>query len=747
MTIFRPGRPVRLPAVTVAVAALVATTLAASSNATARELSTPAARTGSIKPVELTGMNASSYSVTLPTGDQVTLTAAGSGRYTVTATPSPATSPAISVRVQSRSNGKTMMSAVPVAAEGLITSGALDRNLFDVAWLAAHGDTGPTGRIPVTVQYAGRQTTATLSSKVTALDGATLVSTDPGAGSVELSVDAARAATFWAALTGQHVNRQAAGHGQPRLAGGATRAWPTGDRTAAAPRAAVGQPTFHVAEIVKRSKGDIFGCNKVPRTTLCEPFTTLYGVAGGGSDTGYVPTSINCVDADPCTTYRVAFNVPAGVYYSGGYSSFYADQRWQNLGLINPQFTVAGDTTFTIDVDKAQQLAVTTPRLTQTFSVQDDRFRSAVDGSGVEDLMFTSEPTYWQASPDVQVTAGTYHEAHGVVLGKPQLTMAVTSPQRLDLDVSYWTYHDAQTAGTRGAARFNGQRSTQIVDAGYGRAEDFAHIDARGKVALVRITAWESSKMTFFGCGSGGPGVVMDEMLNNAIQAGAIAVLVDPSDPAKPGDWCGGLIPESNIESEDPVKIPFAQIPVPQANRLIGLLAHGAVHVGVSGYAGNSPYLYSLRPYFEGGTPTPAHLTVTDAQLARVTEHYHADQPSAGLLGWAEWSPNENLVGESTYEQFAAPTDFTLYRGPASPSNLHLQEGSPPNYQSFYDVLEPAGSTSSTDWNTDIAAPGTHPVADCSGAAGQVHHVPRLRRLVLVLPAEQHVLPGHVPAI
>ena len=38
MTIFRPGRPVRLPAVTVAVAALVATTLAASSNATAREL-------------------------------------------------------------------------------------------------------------------------------------------------------------------------------------------------------------------------------------------------------------------------------------------------------------------------------------------------------------------------------------------------------------------------------------------------------------------------------------------------------------------------------------------------------------------------------------------------------------------------------------------------------------------------------------------------------------------------------------
>ncbi|WP_371636495.1 S8 family serine peptidase [Streptomyces zaomyceticus] len=124
---------------------------------------------------------AASTTVTLVTGDRVTLTDLGGGRQTVTVDRAEGATGAIRSQI---SNGR--VTVVPDEARPYLASGALDPRLFDVTGLV---EQGVTGELPLIVTYGGkgaRTAAATPRGAETvrplpSIGGAAVTATDPAA--------------------------------------------------------------------------------------------------------------------------------------------------------------------------------------------------------------------------------------------------------------------------------------------------------------------------------------------------------------------------------------------------------------------------------------------------------------------------------------------------------------------------------------------------------------------------------------
>lgn len=678
----------------------------------------PAAR--GLQPVRLPGLAAAAATVTLPTGAKVRLTRAGAGRYTVTADQGDPSGGAIATMTRGGPHGTTSLQAIPAAADVLVFSGALDRSLFDVPWLAGHGDSGSAARLGITIQYAGPQTAASLARAAGALPGAAVVAAHPAARTVDMKVAASKAAAFWAALTGQKTATASVflpGQRPATLTGGAIHAWATGHHIAAVTATPADVPTYQVTETIKRSAGGE-GCQEGLSLCVNPILLTLTAVTGDGEGNVYPADSLTCIDANPCTTIQALYDVPAGVYSADGFGFFYIEQQEQDVDLLSPQITVAGNTGFTINADTVQPITVSTPRPSQVFEggVLGD-YRGTPDGDWYTQVFLLGLnaylPHFW-ATPTRPVTIGTFHMYSELLLGKAPLEMTATTPQHLGLDAMYSTQFEYPTAGSLGVVRFPDQESLQLVDAGFGTAQDFAGVDARGKLALIRIAG-------VYLCAPGGSAFVLSDQLDNAIDAGAAGVLIDSQDPNQdPNGWCQLPI-HSIVEGGGgtPPDIPFASLPVSQADTLIGLLARHSVKVNITSYSGNSPYVYTLSLYREGFVPdSPQHTTLTGSELSVVTDRYHSIQPGSAEECWSPWRPQDFSVGGMCDDFVATPADFQLFRGPLSPDTVQRQDNTgesldgsllPAQSQYAYDVVnQPSGSD---DWFADPAAPGASPVS------------------------------------
>ncbi|MEV4938970.1 S8 family serine peptidase [Streptomyces zaomyceticus] len=139
---------------------------------------------------------AASTTVTLVTGDRVTLTELGGGRQTVTVDRAEGTTGAIRSRI---SNGR--VTVVPDEARPYLASGALDPRLFDVTGLV---EQGVTGELPLIVTYGGKDArTAAATPR-----GAETVRPLPSIGGA--AVTATDPAAFWNAFTAAPNARTAA---------------------------------------------------------------------------------------------------------------------------------------------------------------------------------------------------------------------------------------------------------------------------------------------------------------------------------------------------------------------------------------------------------------------------------------------------------------------------------------------------------------------------------------------------------
>ncbi|MGH3403317.1 MAG: hypothetical protein ACRDRJ_12605, partial [Streptosporangiaceae bacterium] len=664
-------------------------------------------RAPALQPNPLPGRQAASYTVTLITGDRVTLNAAAPGRYAISA--ALASSPTLRITAQGSPGGVNRLYAVPADAAGLITAGRVDKSLFDVAWLAAHGDTGLGARLPVMLQYGGHPDAATLARNAAALPGATVLATLPGSSAVEVSVTLGRAAGFWAALTshaGAAIPATPAGAyrtASPGLADGITRVWLAGHVTSTAVRPQAGQAEYTVTETVERTAGQAFECNASP-TTMCETGGSLYGVAGAGADNGYSATSIACASPSPCTTWRVTYSVPAGVYMFDDEETFYVAGAPQNVDMADPQLTVAGNTAIRFNTDQAKQVSISTPRPNDSFDGSYEEYRTLPDGSYDASYTFSAYGTqnFWATPATQPVTIGTYHSSSAWLLGEPPVTMTVDTPAHLTLHPLYPDY--ATTSGPIVFTRFSGRRAMPLVYAGTGSKQDLSGLDVHGKLVLIHIGVPGGGS-----CGTPSSyGTVQRWQLNDLLQAGAAGVLVDPTN-GNPQQWCSlPIYPGWFGTKEKPVDIPYAAIPAAEASALLDLLSHGPVQVTVSD-GGPSPYVYDLKFYQESPNPGSLHYTVTSQQLAGVNARYHVGQSSLVTSDDGVFAANEYLVTANGFDSMTVPNSLREYVGPVSPALVHFRDAAATGAQAAglttFDVFGQAGSRTE-DWFEQPEAPG-----------------------------------------
>jgi hypothetical protein len=769
-----------LPAITALVPPATAATARTTVQASSTRAATPAAASGQgqvpLNPVAPD----SSATVTLITGQQVRVAQAPGGRDTASAVPG--SGAGVDISEQTGPGGvTTSLRAIPQdeTAQQLISSGQVNQGLFDLQWLVTHGDTGPDAQIPVTIAYAGHLTSARLHANSDSLPGTAVQAVNAGSGQVQATVAASRAAAFWAALTSPAPAAASAnGPARPTLVGGATGIWLTGHQVtpAASPQPQAGQPLYTVTETITRATGPLMPpgatCNWAPDqqgTLTYGPVCFngyfnygLWGVAGPGQEVNYGPNPYffdgnawyeECVDEKPaapsamptCSAWQLSYSVPAGVYYVYGSGGIDTTDNTDNtlerdhLLLDVPQLTVTGDTSLTLNADRAVPVKVTTPQPGEQQGSAASDSRQLSDGISTS-IAYNTSPysASWLAVPTPAgdaATIGQYSFAIGMSLQRPQFTATVT-PGNLTLHPLYATCPQNEACNGN-VAQFSGSQALQVVDAGQGTASDFSTINAQGKLALIRVGDCSSAEFAAYcpGGSDGGDYVegigapVLWPQIENALQAGAAGVLLDAGTDQQgdpnflPAHVLNG-IQLHNPSNGGPVgpltpDLPVAAIDNTDANALLGQMAKGPVTVNID-VRGQTPYVYFLSFAHEGQIPDSLNYTVTSHQLAEIDNSYHSASPSAPVTIEADAvRADYDTDGAGGSLDITSPAAIREYYGPLSPSSIWLLDQLlPPDTTcpanticlqgvpvTTWKVFDQPGSTM-LDWNELPAAPG-----------------------------------------
>jgi hypothetical protein len=738
-----------------AVTAVAAIPAASAARAPAQAV-TAAAGTAADRVPALPGRHGST-TVTLITGDQIRLSPASGGRSVVTTTPAPrayvgyGTSPPLFVTATSKPGQDPGMYAIPADAAALIIGGRVDKNIFNVGYLAADGDTGAgSATLPVMLRYTGHLTAAQLGSRAGRLPGATVRATDPAAGTVEVGVGTSRAAAFWAGLTGDRAPAEIppARPGGPvtstGLAGGIAQVWLAGHQTAASAQQAQpdqqsGAPLYTVTETIHgpphqgTDPGGVCAPggagNLIGPVAICGYLPAVTGLAGSGgvgNEYGFANyASYTCLDTNPCDTLQIKYLAPAGVYYHTGFGLFKSGSRDQVFSVEDPRITVAGDTRLTYRIGQFQRVSVTTPRPTVMAQQVLGAAHTFPDGINYGDAAFSAygDGNLWTAPSSQPATVGKFAGSATYALIQPPVQMSVAGGQSLTLTPFYPGDSTHPRAfgippGFPGdSVRFSGTHSYQVVAAGDGT--NYSGLNLKGKLALIRFNGALTNRQY---SGNGGC-FVLPSQLQGALKAGAAGVIIDAHFPA--GQFHGRPFPDMDCPlpvtptwwydalvgfTQPPVQIPFVSIPHTQAVTLRHLLSRGPVKITVTDN-GQSPYLYQLKFLQQGqvpATPNALHYTLTGRQLATVTTRYHAipAQP-AGAAGdqasFAAWATNEGFVGGVESQVFASPATIRQY---------YLVS---PNLVQFYDAFGTIDAVGDQTGGTDdrvFSQPGARMTED-----------------------------------
>ncbi|MFI7423225.1 S8 family serine peptidase [Nonomuraea sp. NPDC049684] len=157
---------------------------------------TPGQVTG---PVALTGLGPGDHTITLITGDRVRLGDAGGGKYTVR--PEAHARPdGTTARLSALATPKGVY-VTPGDAVPAINSGRLDRELFNVTYLAENGYADDKSKqLPVIVQYPERHTDQAVATAAAAIPAGEPVLTLESVNASAIQVTKAEAGAFWNAV-------------------------------------------------------------------------------------------------------------------------------------------------------------------------------------------------------------------------------------------------------------------------------------------------------------------------------------------------------------------------------------------------------------------------------------------------------------------------------------------------------------------------------------------------------------------
>ncbi|MFC8434646.1 S8 family serine peptidase [Streptomyces sp. NPDC057253] len=230
------------------------------------------------------------------------------------------------------------------------------------------------------------------------------------------------------------------------------------------------------------------------------------------------------------------FKVPAGTYSTASWiSQRDAAGLERDTSIVgDPEIKVDKDTEVVLDARKAVEIK---PRTKEDSEFQGFSTSWHREGPGTAFGVVYSQG-WWTdhvyVAPTEKVTQGLFEFSPKFRLYAKELTASVTGPENYALPLDY-----AQTdIGL--PVKVSGDHTVRAVDAGSGTAADFAGLDVKGKVAVVRVSA----------------GATADEALANATAAGAGYVLAYHDSPGYWISWVkSASIPLMTATGEDGAKL------------------------------------------------------------------------------------------------------------------------------------------------------------------------------------------------
>ncbi|MET9035733.1 S8 family serine peptidase [Streptomyces mirabilis] len=403
------------------------------------------------------------------------------------------------------------------------------------------------------------------------------------------------------------------------------------------------------------------------------------------------------------------FKVPAGTYSTASWiSQRDAAGLEVNTSVVgDPEIKVDRDTEVVLDARKAVEIKPKTKEDSefQGFSTSWHR-EGAGTGFGV-----TYSQGWWTdhiyVAPTEEVTQGMFEFSSKFRLYAKELTASVTGPEKYALPLDY-----AQTDSGL-PVKVSGDHTVRAVDAGAGTAADFAGLDVRGKVAVVRV----------------GAGATADEALANATAAGAGYVLAYRETPGYWISWVkSATVPLMIATGEDGAKL-GALLKSGKSGKNVKLKLSGTPV---------SPYVYNVMFPQVGAVSANQTYNLNSSNTVKQTVRYHG--AGAGDVGkdavymYRPWQKSD--IATTTNVRLG--TERTEYY---NVSDNRIWHAVYPNWGANQPqwgtvrTFDKAGKQPAEDWLGQVVRPATAQQAGLSQRTGD--------KLTLRIPELSDATPGH----
>ncbi|MFE5374722.1 S8 family serine peptidase [Streptomyces mirabilis] len=279
-------------------------------------------------------------------------------------------------------------------------------------------------------------------------------------------------------------------------------------------------------------------------------------------------------------------------------------------GMVTiPEVKVTKDTTVTVDLSKATEVKVRTPRPAERYGWLASMYDRQIDGQEMSLGMMSWNGDRFYTNATAPVTDGTFEFAVRTQMRAPQLRAKVSG-----ISQEFTPYYEgfSPVFGDRGA------RLTAVA-AGTAAAPDFR--GARGKLAVVQD--------------DNSAGYDQRALAQAAAAAGAKALLVV---------WPKRFAPYTEWRPKgDRMALPYVRASWTDGTALLKRMAMGTTTVEFSGTM-RSPYMYDLMEVSKGSIPKTVY-TVSERNTAEV----HSTYTRTGASTWA----SEQRFAWRPYQEFA----------------------------------------------------------------------------------------------
>ncbi|MGW1717815.1 S8 family peptidase [Streptomyces sp. NPDC002156] len=376
------------------------------------------------------------------------------------------------------------------------------------------------------------------------------------------------------------------------------------------------------------------------------------------------------------------WQVPAGTY---AISTWIPDRDAGGTAVgtsvvSSPEIKVDGDTKVVLDARKAVEIKPTTKQNSEFKGFSTNVHR---EGPGSA-WGLTYSQGFWTkhvyVAPTPKVTVGSLEFSAKFRLYEKELTASVTSPEKTELSSLYYsqTYTDFPL-------KISGDRTVRAVDAGGGTEADFAGLDVKGKVAVVKVGAADRAQSA----------------LDNATKAGAGYLIVYRD---KPGFW---------IEAVDrATTVPLMIATGEEGTKLTSLLKTGKKVTLKLGGTPVSPYVYNVLVAQSGSISADQTYSLDKSNtVKRHARYYGATAGEIGADALYTFRPWQLFgIESSVYTQLGTERDEYYYVDPDT-RTWHTVY---PNWNTFRGQWSPlrtfteAGTEKTTEnWLRQVIRPGT----------------------------------------